>query len=79
MVLYPFMLGVIGSLIWVDLHATDRINCGCPRTGLGVMSVLVGARVVMVGVHASSHDDDNGLTSIDVSVRLTGEVGVVSR
>jgi hypothetical protein len=72
MMRYSIMFGVMGGLVWIDLHATNRIDRGCHCAGLGVTSVVVGARVVMMGVHASSHDDGNGLTLIDVSLSVAG-------
>ncbi|ODU73602.1 MAG: hypothetical protein ABT17_11345 [Rhodanobacter sp. SCN 69-32] len=75
MMRYPIMFGVMVGLIGIDLHATNRIDRGCPRAGVDAMSVVVGARVVMVGVHASSRDNGNGLTLIGVSIRVVSEGG----
>ncbi|KGM51611.1 hypothetical protein N792_07935 [Lysobacter concretionis Ko07 = DSM 16239] len=54
MVRYPFMLGVMGGSGRIDLHATNRIGNGGSLSGVNVIPEVVGVRVVMMGVHASS-------------------------
>src|SRR3546814_9456491 len=67
---YPLMLGVMRGPDRIDLHATYRIDNGASFAGVGVIAVIVGARVVMVGVHASSRDSSNGLTLSNLSIRV---------
>src|SRR3546814_6000428 len=52
-----------------DVCSSDlyRIDNGASFAGVGVIAVIVGARVVMVGVHASSRDSSNGLTLSNLS------------
>src|SRR3546814_5502099 len=72
---YPLMLGVMRGPDRIDLHATYRIDNGAYFAGVGVIAVIVGARVVMVGVHASSRDSSNGLTLSNLSIRVVSEGG----
>jgi hypothetical protein len=72
---YPLMLGVMRGPGRIDLHATYRIDNGASFAGVGVIAVIVGARVVMVGVHASSRDNSNGLTLSNLSIRVVSEGG----
>src|SRR3546814_15275336 len=60
-----------------DVCSSDlyRIDNGASFAGVGVIAVIVGARVVMVGVHASSRDSSNGLTLSNLSIRVVSEGG----